>query len=160
LPNRTLLTRTVDEALLAAQHGNLYGCIMFIDLNRFKPINDTLGHVAGDMLLVEVAIRLRKALREDDVVARLGADEFAIALFDIDKDYQAGFIAQKLISLFDEPFFIEGHELRVGASIGISMYPQDARDTETLLRLADIAMYRAKQGAKTMKAATPITAKR
>ena len=146
LPNRTLLTRTVDEALLAAQHGNLYGCIMFIDLNRFKPINDTLGHVAGDMLLVEVAIRLRKALREDDVVARLGADEFAIALFDIDKDYQAGFIAQKLISLFDEPFFIEGHELRVGASIGISMYPQDARDTETLLRLADIAMYRAKQG--------------
>jgi len=98
------------------------------------------------MLLVEVAIRLRKALRDEDVVARLGADEFAIALFDIDKDYHAGFVAQKLIALFDEPFFIDGHELRVGASIGISMYPQDAGDTETLLRLADIAMYRAKQG--------------
>ena len=146
LPNRTLLTRTVDQALLAAQQDNIYGCIMFIDLNRFKPINDTLGHVAGDMLLVEVAIRLRKALRDEDVVARLGADEFAIALFDIDKDYHAGFVAQKLIALFDEPFFIDGHELRVGASIGISMYPQDAADTETLLRLADIAMYRAKQG--------------
>jgi len=146
LPNRTLLTRTVDQALLAARQENIYGCIMFIDLNRFKPINDTLGHVAGDMLLVEVAIRLRKALRDEDVVARLGADEFAIALFDIDKDYHAGFVAQKLIALFDEPFFIDGHELRVGASIGISMYPQDAADTETLLRLADIAMYRAKQG--------------
>ncbi|ASU39157.1 GGDEF domain-containing protein [Herbaspirillum sp. meg3] len=146
LPNRTLLTRTVDQALVAAQQDNVYGCIMFIDLNRFKPINDTLGHVAGDMLLVEVAIRLRKALRDEDVVARLGADEFAIALFDIDKDYHAGFVAQKLIALFDEPFFIDGHELRVGASIGISMYPQDASDTETLLRLADIAMYRAKQG--------------
>ncbi|WP_034294779.1 bifunctional diguanylate cyclase/phosphodiesterase [Herbaspirillum sp. RV1423] len=146
LPNRTLLTRTVDQALVAAQQDNIYGCIMFIDLNRFKPINDTLGHVAGDMLLVEVAIRLRRALREEDVVARLGADEFAIALFDIDKDYHAGFVAQKLIALFDEPFFIDGHELRVGASIGISMYPQDAVDTETLLRLADIAMYRAKQG--------------
>lgn len=145
LPNRTLLTRTVDEAL-STQHDNAYGCLMFIDLNRFKPINDTLGHVAGDMLLVEVAIRLRRALRDEDVVARLGADEFAIALFDIDKDYHAGFIAQKLLALFNEPFFVDGHELRVGASIGISMYPQDASDTETLLRLADIAMYRAKQG--------------
>jgi diguanylate cyclase (GGDEF)-like protein/PAS domain S-box-containing protein len=147
LPNRTLLTRTVDQALQdAQQRDNHYGCVMFIDLNRFKPINDTLGHVAGDMLLVEVALRLRKALRDEDVVARLGADEFAVALFDIDKDYHAGFVAQKLISLFDEPFFIDGHELRVGASIGISMYPQDATNTETLLRLADIAMYRAKQG--------------
>ena len=146
LPNRTLLTRTVDQALETAQQDNVYGCIMFLDLNRFKPINDTLGHVAGDMLLVEVAMRLRKAVRDEDIVARLGADEFAVALFDIDKDYHAGFVAQKLIALFDEPFFIDGHELRVGASIGISMYPQDASDTETLLRLADIAMYRAKQG--------------
>jgi predicted signal transduction protein with EAL and GGDEF domain len=100
--------------------------------------------VAGDMLLVEVA--LRRALREQDVVARLGADEFAVALFDIDKDYQPGFVAQKLLAVFDDPFFIDGHELRVGASIGVSMYPEDASDTETLLRLADIAMYRAKQG--------------
>ncbi|WP_050466562.1 putative bifunctional diguanylate cyclase/phosphodiesterase [Herbaspirillum chlorophenolicum] len=146
LPNRTLLTRTVDEALLEARQDSMHGCVMFIDLNRFKPINDTLGHVAGDMLLVEVAIRLRRALREQDVVARLGADEFAVALFDIDKDYHPGFVAQKLLALFDEPFFIDGHELRVGASIGVSMYPEDASDTETLLRLADIAMYRAKQG--------------
>ncbi|MFL9925018.1 EAL domain-containing protein [Herbaspirillum lusitanum] len=146
LPNRTLLTRTVDQALSESQENSQYGCIMFIDLNRFKPINDTLGHVAGDMLLVEVAIRLRRALRDEDVVARLGADEFAVALFNIDRDYHAGFVAQKLLALFDEPFFIDGHELRVGASIGISMYPQDAADTETLLRLADIAMYRAKQG--------------
>ncbi|MBB5393027.1 MULTISPECIES: bifunctional diguanylate cyclase/phosphodiesterase [unclassified Herbaspirillum] len=146
LPNRTLLTRTVDQALQEARQDSMHGCVMFIDLNRFKPINDTLGHVAGDMLLVEVAIRLRRALREQDVVARLGADEFAVALFDIDKDYHPGFVAQKLLALFDEPFFIDGHELRVGASIGVSMYPEDACDTETLLRLADIAMYRAKQG--------------
>ncbi|EJN09172.1 bifunctional diguanylate cyclase/phosphodiesterase [Herbaspirillum sp. YR522] len=146
LPNRTLLTRTVDQALQEGRHGATHGCVMFIDLNRFKPINDTLGHVAGDMLLVEVAIRLRRALREEDLVARLGADEFAVALFDIDKDYHPGFVAQKLLALFDEPFFIDGHELRVGASIGISMVPEDASDTETLLRLADIAMYRAKQG--------------
>ncbi|MBW9333336.1 EAL domain-containing protein [Herbaspirillum sp. RU 5E] len=146
LPNRTLLTRTVDQALTEARHESMHGCVMFIDLNRFKPINDTLGHVAGDMLLVEVALRLRRALREQDVVARLGADEFAVALFDIDKDYHPGFVAQKLLAVFDDPFFIDGHELRVGASIGVSMYPEDASDTETLLRLADIAMYRAKQG--------------
>ncbi|MFX5760953.1 GGDEF domain-containing protein, partial [Acinetobacter baumannii] len=83
-------TRTVDQALTEARHENMHGCVMFIDLNRFKPINDTLGHVAGDMLLVEVASRLRRALREQDVVARLGADEFAVALFDIDKDYHPG----------------------------------------------------------------------
>ncbi|MET3430930.1 diguanylate cyclase (GGDEF)-like protein/PAS domain S-box-containing protein [Herbaspirillum seropedicae] len=145
LPNRTLLTRTVDQALEEARHENLHGCVMFIDLNRFKPINDTLGHVAGDMLLVEVAMRLRRALRERDVVARLGADEFAVALFGIDKDSPA-YVAQKLLALFDDPFFIDGHELRVGASIGVSLYPENATDTETLLRLADIAMYRAKQG--------------
>ncbi|MDB5776199.1 MAG: diguanylate cyclase [Herbaspirillum sp.] len=146
LPNRTSLTRSVDHALAAAEQGDVYGALLFIDLNRFKPINDTLGHMVGDKILIEVARRLRKAMPDQDVVARLGADEFAVALFDIDKDYHAGFAAQKLISLFDEPFFIDGHALRLGASIGISMYPQDATDTETLLRLADIAMYRAKRG--------------
>lgn len=148
LPNRTSLTRSVDHALAAGVDGRVdnYGAVLFIDLNRFKPINDTLGHVVGDKILVEVARRLRKAVPEPDVVARLGADEFAVALFNIDKDYHAGFAAQKLIALFNEPFFIDGHALRLGASIGISMYPQDARDTETLLRLADIAMYRAKRG--------------
>jgi diguanylate cyclase (GGDEF)-like protein/PAS domain S-box-containing protein len=146
LPNRTMLTRTIDHALSASGKGGVYGALLFIDLNRFKPINDTLGHLIGDKILVEVARRLRKAMPEQDVVARLGADEFAVALFDIDKDYHAGFAAQKLIALFQEPFFIDGHALRLGASIGISMYPQDATDTETLLRLADIAMYRAKRG--------------
>jgi diguanylate cyclase (GGDEF)-like protein/PAS domain S-box-containing protein len=146
LPNRTMLTRTIDHALSASGHGGVYGALLFIDLNRFKPINDTLGHLIGDKVLVEVARRLRKALPEKDVVARLGADEFAVALFDIDKDYHAGFAAQKLIALFEEPFFIDGHALRLGASIGISLYPQDATDTETLLRLSDIAMYRAKRG--------------
>ena len=146
LPNRTMLTRTIDQALSASTRGDVYGALLFIDLNRFKPINDTLGHLIGDKILIEVARRLRKAMPEQDVVARLGADEFAVALFDIDKDYHAGFAAQKLIALFHEPFFIDGHALRLGASIGISMYPQDATDTETLLRLADIAMYRAKRG--------------
>jgi diguanylate cyclase (GGDEF)-like protein/PAS domain S-box-containing protein len=146
LPNRAMLTRSVDQALAAAGQGEVYGALLFIDLNRFKPINDTLGHMVGDKILIEVGRRLRKAMAEEDVVARLGADEFAVALFNIDKDYHAGFAAQKLIALFDEPFFIDGHALRLGASIGISMHPQDATDTETLLRLADIAMYRAKRG--------------
>jgi diguanylate cyclase (GGDEF)-like protein/PAS domain S-box-containing protein len=146
LPNRILLTRTIDHALSSSGKGGVYGALLFIDLNRFKPINDTLGHLIGDKILIEVARRLRKAMPDQDVVARLGADEFAVALFDIDKDYHAGFAAQKLIALFQEPFFIDGHALRLGASIGISMYPQDAVDTETLLRLADIAMYRAKRG--------------
>jgi len=146
LPNRSLLTKLVDQALTVAQRSKQTGCVMFIDLNRFKMINDTLGREVGDALLCEVAQRFRVALRDQDIVARLGGDEFAVGLFDISQHYEASMVAQKLLQSLNAPFIIDGHDLRVGASIGISVYPQDGQDAETLLRLADIAMYRAKQG--------------
>ncbi|MBB3122282.1 putative bifunctional diguanylate cyclase/phosphodiesterase [Pseudoduganella violacea] len=146
LPNRTLLTKLVDQALTVAQRSKLHGCVLFIDLNRFKLINDTLGRKTGDELLREVAQRFRHVLREQDVVARLGGDEFAVGLFELGQHYEASMVAHKLLAALNEPFMIDGHDLRVGASIGISVYPQDGGDAETLLRLADIAMYRAKQG--------------
>jgi diguanylate cyclase (GGDEF)-like protein/PAS domain S-box-containing protein len=148
LPNRTLLTKLVDQALMAAQRSKQHGCLLFIDLNRFKLINDTLGRTVGDALLREVASRFRQALRDQDVVARLGGDEFAVGLFDIGQHYEASRVAHKLLATLSAPFLIEGHDLRVDASIGISVYPQDGSDAETLLRLADIAMYRAKQGSE------------
>ena len=146
LPNRTLLTKLVDQALTVAQRSKLHGCVLFIDLNRFKLINDTLGRRIGDELLREVAGRFRSVLRDQDLVARLGGDEFAVGLFDIGQHYEASRVAHKLLAALAEPFLIEGHDLRVGGSIGISVYPQDGNDAETLLRLADIAMFRAKQG--------------
>jgi diguanylate cyclase (GGDEF)-like protein/PAS domain S-box-containing protein len=145
LPNRSLLTKLVDQALTVAQRSKLHGCVLFIDLNRFKMINDTLGRHIGDELLREVAQRFRGVLRDQDLVARLGGDEFAVGLFDISQHYEASTVAQKLLQALNAPFLIDGHDLRVGGSIGISVYPQDGGDAETLLRLADIAMYRAKQ---------------
>ncbi|MDL2355899.1 MAG: EAL domain-containing protein [Pseudomonadota bacterium] len=146
LPNRTLLTKLLDQALMGAQRNEATGCVLFINLNRFKWINDTLGRRVGDELLRRVSLRFRGALREEDIVARLSGDEFVVGLFDIRQHFEATTVAQKLQGSLLEPFVIEGHDLRVGASIGISVYPQDGGDAETLLRLADIAMARAKQG--------------
>ena len=145
LPNRALLNKLVDQALAEARRKRRHGALLFIDLNRFKPINDSLGHGVGDRLLQQVAERLRNAVRSEDVVARLGGDEFVVALFDIARREHAAMVARKLIAALDTPFLIDGHELRVGLSIGISVYPRDARQTETLLRMADIAMYRSKE---------------
>lgn len=149
LPNRSLLTKLVDQAMTVAQRSKAHGCVMFIDLNRFKLINDTLGRTVGDALLREISQRFRLALRDQDVVARLSGDEFAVGLFDIHQHYEASMVANKLLAALNEPFLIDGHDLRVSASIGISVYPQDGSDAETLLRLADIAMYRAKQNSST-----------
>jgi len=149
LPNRSLLTKLVDQAIIVAQRTRAHGCVMFIDLNRFKLINDTLGRAVGDALLREISQRFRLALRDQDVVARLSGDEFAVGLFDIHQHYEASMVANKLLAALNEPFLIDGHDLRVSASIGISVFPQDGNDAETLLRLADIAMYRAKQNAST-----------
>lgn len=146
LPNRTLFAKLADQALLAAQRNAQPGCLLFIDLNRFKLINDTLGRRIGDELLRQIALRFRGALREQDLVARLGGDEFAVALFDLGQHYEASLVAHKLQACLLAPFLIDGHDLRVGASIGISVARQDGGDAETLLRLADIAMVRAKQG--------------
>lgn len=146
LPNRTLMTKLLDQSMAVAHRNASTGCVLFVDLNRFKPINNTLGRQIGDELLRQVAKRFRKTLREQDVVARLSGDEFAIGLFDLRQHYEATTVARKLHAALAEPFLIEGHNLRVGCSIGISVYPQDGTDAESLLRNADIAMARAKQG--------------
>ncbi|MDQ1816476.1 EAL domain-containing protein [Massilia sp. CCM 9210] len=146
LPNRSLMAKLVDQGLTSAQRKNATACILFIDLNRFKMFNDTLGRATGDELLKQVAQRFRQVLREQDVVARLSGDEFAVGLFDIREHFEATTVAHKLQAALVEPFIIEGHDLRVGASIGISVYPQDGVDAEALLRVADIAMARAKLG--------------
>ena len=145
LPNRSLFQRLLDQALQEVQRKKHHGAVLFIDLNRFKPINDTLGHAVGDLVLQEVAHRLRNALRGADVVARLGGDEFVIGLFDVTDLSQINIVARKLLEALDPPILIDGREMAVGGAIGISIFPQDGDDTETLLRLADIAMYRAKQ---------------
>ena len=144
LPNRTLFARLVDQGLTVAQRNDGMGAVLFVDLNRFKRINDTLGRRIGDELLRQAAQRFRDTLREEDVVARLGGDEFAVGLFDFRQHFEATTVAQKLQAALDAPSMIGGHDLRVGASIGISVFPQDGGDAETLLGLADIAMERAK----------------
>ena len=145
LPNRTLFARLVDQALMVAQRNEATGCVLFVDLNRFKLINDTLGRRVGDELLRQVAQRFRTAVRDEDLVARLSGDEFAVGLFDIRQHFEATTVAQKLQAALEAPFAIDGHDLRVGASVGISVYPADGDDAETLMRHADIASERAKQ---------------
>ncbi len=146
LPNRSLMAKLVDQALSSAQRKGATACILFVDLNRFKMFNDTLGRATGDELLKQVAQRFKQVLREQDVVGRLSGDEFAVGLFDIREHFEATTVAHKLQAALVEPFLIGGHDLRVGASIGISVYPQDGGDAEALLRVADIAMARAKLG--------------
>ncbi|MFZ6748210.1 putative bifunctional diguanylate cyclase/phosphodiesterase [Undibacterium sp. Ren11W] len=145
LPNRTHFKKLVDKALQQSQRNGAHSSILFVDLNRFKLINDTLGHQIGDMLLTQVAQRFMGVLRENDVVARLGSDEFGIALIDVSQDFHAALVSQKLLCCLDLPFQINGHELRVTASIGISVYPQDGVDADQLLQKADIAMFKAKR---------------
>jgi diguanylate cyclase (GGDEF)-like protein len=117
---------------------------MLIDLDRFKQVNDSWGHAAGDMLLYQASARLSGAVRSGDTVARLGGDEFAVVLSNINAPQDAGVVAKKMIARFEEPFVIDGRQLSTGVSIGVALYPEDSEDQETLLKYADGAMYRAK----------------
>jgi diguanylate cyclase (GGDEF)-like protein/PAS domain S-box-containing protein len=145
LPNRSLLIELTEQALAEARRDNGSGALMFIDLNRFKPINDSLGHEAGNTLLRDVGQRFREVMRDGDVVARIGDDEFVVALFDDTHNENSSVVAQRLLTSLDTPFSVGGHDIRIGASIGISVYPGDGASVETLLQNADIALYRAKQ---------------
>ncbi|TQK10708.1 bifunctional diguanylate cyclase/phosphodiesterase [Herbaspirillum sp. SJZ107] len=147
LPNRTLFGRLVEQALTVTQRNDAIACVLYIDLNRFKLINGTLGRRVGDELLRRVAERFRGVLRDEDVVAHLSGDEFAVGLFDIRQHFEATTVARKLQACLAAPLKVGEHELRVGASVGIAVYPQDGQDAETLLRMADIAMQRAKEKA-------------
>jgi diguanylate cyclase (GGDEF)-like protein len=122
--------------------------VLFIDLDRFKNINDTLGHEAGDLLLQQVGTRLKDSLRQSDTVARLGGDEFVVLLEEVGERQVVATIAHKLLSSIIKPFNMLGQEFRVTASIGISTYPDDGQDEQTLMKNADIAMYRAKEEGK------------
>ena len=145
LPNRALLRERMVQALATAKRNPGKVAILLMDLDRFKEINDTLGHHCGDHLLQQVAPRLRRQVRESDTVARLGGDEFAIILPGADSIAASG-VARKIIDSFREPFIVEGHSLGVGISIGISEYPRDGGSADMLLRQADVAMYIAKRG--------------
>ncbi|MBI5923446.1 MAG: EAL domain-containing protein [Betaproteobacteria bacterium] len=144
LPNRSLLYDRLNQAVSLARRNASLLAVLFVDLDNFKTVNDTLGHTAGDALLAEVSRRLASCLRDTDTVGRLGGDEFGILLPEIGNNEAAALVARKVINSCQIPYLIEGHELFISASIGITLFPDDAGDADTLIRNADTAMYRAK----------------
>lgn len=148
LPNRKLFAEQLEESLSWAKTNDLMVALLFIDLDGFKQVNDTLGHEMGDRLLVTIAGRLNNILRASDTVARLGGDEFTIILRAIPKQDVAARVAEKILIAIAEPITLESNVARVSASIGISIYPLNSQDTETLIKQADSAMYRAKHMGK------------
>jgi diguanylate cyclase (GGDEF)-like protein/PAS domain S-box-containing protein len=156
LPNRLLFSANLDQALeLARRHAGLIA-LMFIDLDRFKLINDTLGHAVGDQLLQLVAQRLKHCVRAEDTVARLGGDEFTIVMSELSHVEDAAMLAEKFIAAFKKPIVIDTNEMTVGVSIGISVFPDNAADSDGLTKAADAALYRAKErGRNTYEFYTP-----
>ncbi|WP_047239186.1 GGDEF domain-containing protein, partial [Chromobacterium subtsugae] len=148
LPNRSSLTARLDEALaqMASQGGQL--AVMFIDLDRFKLINDSFGHQAGDQLLCEIALRLSRVVGERGLLARLGGDEFTLLMSGFDKHKQLAEMAGDILAELGRPLSLEAHEVFITGSIGISVFPHDGQDARTLLKNADVAMYRAKDSGK------------
>ena len=144
LPNRILFKDRLGLAMIQAQRKCADVAVMFIDLDRFKLVNDTLGHVKGDELLQQVAGRLKDCLRKSDTLARLGGDEFTVVLPELHHRRDAEIIAGKFLETLQQPFFVDGSELYISASIGIAVYPHDGESIDTLLRHADIAMYHVK----------------
>ena len=145
LPNRVLFNDRLTLALAHAHRTRKKLVVMLLDLDRFKDVNDTLGHNIGDSLLQVVGDKLTGLLRRNDTVARMGGDEYLLLLPEIARAEDAGKIARKILKIFREPFAVDGHQLRITASIGISLYPNDGQDADTLMKHADIAMYRAKE---------------
>jgi diguanylate cyclase (GGDEF)-like protein/PAS domain S-box-containing protein len=144
LPNRLLFHDRLQHGLQRAARDGEQLAILFIDLDRFKNVNDTLGHHIGDELLKQVATALSARLRDGDTLARLGGDEFIVLLEKVDGAFGAGHVAEKLMAMFEEPFMVSDYELFVTGSVGISMFPADATDLNMLIRNADVAMYQAK----------------
>ncbi|HEY6240405.1 MAG TPA: EAL domain-containing protein, partial [Burkholderiales bacterium] len=145
LPNRNLFQDRLTQAMALAKRNDWPMAVLFIDLDRFKLVNDTLGHGAGDKLLREAARRLRSCIRSSDTVGRLGGDEFAAILSELGRPADAGQVARKIIDVFKRPFDLDGKETYVTASVGITLYPADSDSAEALVVNADAAMYRAKE---------------
>ncbi len=148
LPNRLLLKERIAIEISHCKQINQKLAVMFLDLDRFKLINDTLGHDAGDKLLIEIASRLKSCVGTDDTIARIGGDEFVILLPGLVNEAKVGQIANKILEVIRQPIFVDNHELYITISIGIAVYPDDGIDDETLLTNADVAMYRAKEEGK------------
>ncbi|MBF0448149.1 MAG: EAL domain-containing protein [Magnetococcales bacterium] len=148
LPNRKLFHIRLNHDVETSKRSKHSLALLFIDLDKFKHVNDTLGHGAGDDLLIQVSERLKKTIRNADTVARLGGDEFTIILTNVVKEENVSFVCENIIRSLSQPFDLSGQEASIGASIGISMFPQDGQDTETLIKHADIAMYQAKNSGR------------
>ena len=148
LPNRVVFNEQLDLSIKSARRNAGKCAVLFIDLDRFKIINDTWGHAAGDALLIEVAERIRGSVREGDVLARVGGDEFVVILNEVSHRDQAALIARQILSAVRHRIFLGGHENQTTASVGIAMFPSDGSDVETLTKNADKAMYCAKEHGK------------
>jgi diguanylate cyclase (GGDEF)-like protein/PAS domain S-box-containing protein len=162
LPNRTLLSDRIDRAIAVAPRHMKQVAVMFLDLDGFKHINDSLGHQVGDKLLQSVASRLIACVRESDTVSRQGGDEFVVLLSELQSLEDAAATAQRMLRAVAQAHAIDAHDIRVTTSIGISVYPDDGLDAETLIKHADIAMYQAKengrQGYRIFEAAPDVAA--
>ncbi|MDD2775855.1 MAG: diguanylate cyclase [Gallionella sp.] len=144
LPNRTLFEARLQQALTAAKRTHLHLALMFLDLDKFKPINDTLGHGVGDLVLIEVARRIQACLRESDTVARIGGDEFVVLLPIVETEQDAIGVAEKIRQVLNLPMALAGHDLQISSSTGIALYPEHGTEENQLIKNADTAMYYAK----------------
>jgi diguanylate cyclase (GGDEF)-like protein len=145
LPNRRLLDDRLRQSVFAAQRRDAQLAVIVVDLDHFKEVNDTLGHKAGDAVLREVSNRLAGCVRKADTLARQGGDEFVIVIPDLALETDCSIVAEKILRTLVPEIRVDGRSFKIGASIGISLFPGDAGDAETLLRNADVAMYRAKE---------------
>ncbi len=148
LPNRLLFNDRLEQAIVRAKRDASMFALLFIDLDRFKTINDSLGHHVGDLVLIEVAQRLVTLVRQADTVARLGGDEFVVLLEDVNAHPDVFRLADKIVQRLRQPYFIETHELHLGCSIGITLFPEDGLDAVAMLKNADASMYRAKEAGR------------
>jgi len=144
LPNRLLFKDRLNMAINIAKRNKQYLAVMMLDLDKFKDVNDTLGHHIGDRLLQDVGERLSVSLRKGDTIARMGGDEFLILLPEIKKIENSTMLARKVVDAFQNPFVIDGHKINITTSVGIAIYPENSEDADTLVKNADIAMYKAK----------------
>jgi len=148
LPNRLLLQDRLSRMMMKAKRNSTYVAVLFLDLDRFKKINETLGHDVGDRLLLEVAKRLEECVRKSDTVGRLGGDEFAVLLDDLQDVKYVAVVARKILHALSKPIMVQEYELYATSSIGISLFPDDSEEVDILLRCADTALYRAKEAGK------------
>ena len=148
LPNRFLFGDRLDEAITRAHRHNSTLALMFLDLNKFKPINDTFGHAVGDKILIAIGERLKSTTRASDTVSRVGGDEFVVILEEVNSEDQVCKIAEKIISTINQPIEIDADQHSLSVSIGISIFPDHTKEADKLIHLADLAMYEAKRGSQ------------